>query len=182
LGSGTLSITGFPVDDLLVLPGSTANAIGADPAGNALGLESNVNNGDFLTLSFSMTGHKNLLLSYGTRRTSTGFSSNQWAYSTDGSTFTPFGSLVSPTTSTTFGLVTRDFSAVSALNDSATGFLRYTLSGATAATGNNRIDNIQLNASATNTVAPEPSSLVLMGLGVFGFVCVRRRQPALRRN
>src|SRR5262245_64158098 len=58
LGLGTLTISGFPADDLLVLPGTTVNAVGADLAGNALGLENNLNNGDFFTLSFSTSGYQ----------------------------------------------------------------------------------------------------------------------------
>jgi hypothetical protein len=176
LGSGTLTVTGFPADDLLVLPGTTVNALGVDLAGNALGLENNLNNGDFLTLAFSMSGYKDLVLTYATRRTSTGFNSNQWAYSTDGLSFTPLGSPVNPTTSTTFSLITRDFSSVSSLNDDSTVFLRYTLNGATNSSGNNRMDNIQLNASPTATVVSEPSAIVMMGLGMLGLSCAAKRR------
>jgi PEP-CTERM motif len=184
LGSGTLSITGFPADDLLILPGTTVNAVGADPAGNSLGLENNINNGNFLALSFSMGGHTGLSLSYASRRTTTGFNSDQWSYSTDGISFTPFGSAVNPTTSTTFGLVTLDISAATTLNDDATVFLRYTLNGATNSSGNNRVDNVQLNASLlpVASLAPEPSSFVMMGLGVLGLICVVNRKPAFMQG
>src|SRR5262245_31788121 len=103
LGSGTISITGFPDSNLQNLSGTTLNALGSDPAGASLTLDSNANNGDFLTLAFSMTGWTDLVLSYATRRTATGFNSNQWSYSTDGISFTPFDLAVNPTTSTTFG-------------------------------------------------------------------------------
>src|SRR2546425_11707126 len=75
LGSGTLTITGFPDANLQNLSGTLVNALGADPAGTSLTLTSNVNNGDFLTLAFSMAGRKDLVLTYATRRTSTGFNS-----------------------------------------------------------------------------------------------------------
>jgi hypothetical protein len=176
-GLGSLTISGFPDANLQNLAGTTVNALGADPAGSSLTLTSNANNGDFLTIAFSMSGFEDLVLTYATRRTSTGFNSDQWAYSIDGLSFTPFGPPVNPTTSTTFALVTRDFSSIAGLNNDATVYLRYMFDGATNSTGNNRIDNIQLNASPA-AVVPEPSTCVLMGLGMLGLTCMRRRLQA----
>jgi hypothetical protein len=179
LGLGTLTITGFPDANLQNLPGTTVNVLGADAAGASLTVVSNVNNGDFLTLGFSMTGLEDLVLTYATRRTTTGFNSDQWSYSIDGLTFTPFGLPVNPTTTTTFDLITRDFSSISTLDNEATVYLRYTFLGATNSSGNNRIDNVQLNASAASVaVVPEPSTIALMSLGLVGLTCVRRRRSA----
>jgi hypothetical protein len=176
LGAGTLTITGFPDANLQNLAGTTINALAADPAGASLTVTSNVNNGDFLTLEFSMSGYEDLVLTYATRRTSTGFNSDMWSYSTDGLTFVPFGLAVNPTTSTTFDLITRDFSSIATLDDESTVYLRYEFFGATNSSGNNRIDNIQLNASAASVaVVPEPSTMALMSLGLVGLTFVRRR-------
>jgi len=181
-GSGTLQVTGFPDDDLHNLAGTLLNALGTDLAGASLTLENNLNNGDFITLAFSMADRTDLVLSYATRRTSTGFNSNQWSYSNDGIVFTNFGSPVVPPSTTAFGLVNLDFSSVASLANESSVFLRYSLNGASAATGNNRIDNIQLNATAmTNTMTPEPSSLVLFGLGSLGIVALKRARDRRQR-
>ncbi len=63
--------------------------------------------------------------------------------------------------STSFATATVDFSSAPGLNNATAAYLRYTLSGATSASGNNRLDNIQFNATAV----PEPSTLALGVLG-----------------
>ncbi|MFP4493131.1 MAG: autotransporter-associated beta strand repeat-containing protein, partial [Puniceicoccaceae bacterium] len=42
------------------------------------------------------------------------------------------------------------------LDGAGTGFLRYTLDGATSSAGNNRIDNLQINAEGTGSTGPTP--------------------------
>jgi hypothetical protein len=82
LGSGTLSLADWTglVDDF---GGSTLNALNGAPAGASLSLVSNVGNGSFIQISFSMAGFTDLEVSFATRGTSSGFDSGQWAYSTD---------------------------------------------------------------------------------------------------
>jgi hypothetical protein len=48
--------------------------------------------------------------------------------------------------------------------------VRVTFEGATSDSGNNRIDNIQFNATAV----PEPTSGLLIGLGTLACVALRR--------
>ncbi len=171
-GSGTLSLAGWAgtVDDFA---GTTLNALFGDPAEESLSLISGgpsggpyPGNGSYIQLSFSMTGLQSLEISFATRGTSTGFDTGQWSWSTDGITFTNFGPNTA-TRNTTFEVV--QFST-SALDNAATAFLRYTLSGATGNSGNNRIDNLQLNA------VPEPAAIAaLLGLAALGVVLYRRR-------
>jgi len=156
--------------------GSTINAIAPDPAGQALAIQGSAaetsgldpvnNNGATITITFSMAGYQDLFLSFATQRTSTGFNSNQVAWSTDGVNFTDIGDAYTPNTS--YSLVTIDFSGL--LDDAPTAYIRITLDGATANAGNNRFDNFQLNATAL----PAPGALALAGLG--GLLIARRRR------
>jgi hypothetical protein len=142
-GSATLSLAGWTglVDDF---GGSTINAQSGDVAGASLSPVSSAGNGSYFQFSFSMAGLESLAIDFARRGTSTGFTTGLWSYSTDGTTFTQFGSNTA-TTSTTFGSATQQTTA--ALNGAATAYLRYTLSGATNTSGNNRIDNLTFTAT-----------------------------------
>lgn len=100
-------------------------------------------NGKALVFSFSMTGKADLVVSYATQRTSSGFTSHQWDYSTDAINWTP-AQLLS-TIPTSFAAQT--LTTITGLNNASTAYLRLTVTGATTTTGNNRLDNIQLVAS-----------------------------------
>jgi len=61
------------------------------------------------------------------------------------------------------------FASFDGLDDVDNAYVRVTFDGATASTGNNRIDNVQFNADEMPSMAmsiPEPSSLMLIGMGV----------------
>ena len=175
-GTGTVGLDGWGglVDDFA---GSTVNQIGSDPAEESLSLVSGVasgglfpGNGTFMTISFSMLGYEDLVVTYAHRGTTTGFNSGGWSWSTDGVTFTALSGGPIPTTSEAFTLATASFAAVTGVDNNNTVTLRYTLSGATSNSGNNRIDNLQISATAI----PEPDPVVLLGaLGTL--VLVRRR-------
>jgi hypothetical protein len=170
-GSGSLSLTGWGglVDDFA---GDVINALGGDPAGASLSLVSNAGNGTHIeTAAFSTVGLQDVIVTFATRGTGTGFNSGTWSYSTDGSLFTAAPGNTA-TTSTTYALATMDLSAIDAIENQPSVYLRYTLDGAGSTSGNNRIDNLQINA----TEIPEPSTIGLLGL--VGIVCahaVRRR-------
>jgi hypothetical protein len=154
--------------------GTTVNALFADPAGQALAIQASslesgtvyANNGATITITFSMTDLADPILTFASQRTSTGFNANQLAWSTDGVNFTDFGSTYTPATS--FALVSFDLSTVDALDNAPSVTLRLTVDGATSTGGNNRFDNIQINA------VPTPGALALMGLG--GLIVARRRR------
>lgn len=169
-GSGTLDLGnwGGTVNDYA---GSTLNAEGADPAGNSLSLiaaSGTTGNGTFLTLQVSLSGLANPLLEFATQGTATGFTSNQLAWSVDGSTFTDFGSAYDAPDS--YALQSFDLSTVDALDHAASAWLRLTFDGATGTTGNNRLDNLRI----TTTPAPEPSALMLVAGG--SLLTLRRRR------
>ncbi|MES2697548.1 MAG: PEP-CTERM sorting domain-containing protein [Verrucomicrobiota bacterium] len=139
-------------------------------------------NGQAMTFVFSMTGFSNLSLSYATQRTSTGFTGNQWAYSVDGVNFTNFGTAIAPATSysvisgASVSLAPADNALI---NNATTVTLRYTVTGASSAAGNNRLDNFQLNATAI----PEPSTYAAIfgGVALIGGMIHRRRQRKTAR-
>jgi hypothetical protein len=132
--------------------GSTQNALFGDPSGASLSLKSEDMNGNYIQFEFSMTGFENLEISYWTRKTSTGFNNNQWSWSADGADFENFGNPVDPSANASGEVITLTVPA--GLNNAATAFLRYTLDGASSASGNNRIDNLQLNATQPGAVLP----------------------------
>lgn len=193
-GAGTLTIGGgSPVlsfNTSLVSPangtvgaftGTPLNSLESASVNGALavigGIGSVTTNGGWVQFAISMTGLQDLEVSFATRGTSTGHRAGQLSWSTDGTSFTNFGAAWDGGASSSFFLVQRDLSGISALNDAANVFVRLTLSGATGTSGNNRIDNVQFNA--TPLVIPLPpaawAGLSTMA-GVVGFVAIRRRR------
>lgn len=152
-GTGTVSLTGWTglVDDFA---GSTINAIAPDASGASLSLVSNAGNNSFIELQLNLADFGDPIITFATRGTSSGFNSGVWSYSVAGGAFTTISGVNTATTSTTFALATVDLSAINAVDGQANVRLRYTLSGATNATGNNRIDNIQVNATMTSDSTP----------------------------
>ena len=159
-GTATLSLSGWlgTVDDF---GGTTINAQGADPSEESLSLVAGGSaapfpgNGSSIDLLLNLTGFENPIISFAGRGTGTGFNTGSWSYSTGGA-FTPITGNTA-TTSTTFALQTLDLSAVDALDGAANVTLRYTLSGATSSSGNNRIDNLLITATTSGTDVTAPT-------------------------
>src|SRR6185369_36282 len=99
---------------------------------------SNANNGRHLTFNVSTLGFTNIVVSFATQGTSTGFNSNQFQYSLDGVTFIDFGVLYTPASA--FGSVPLVFSLASivGLSNNPNAAFRILFNGATSATGTNR--------------------------------------------
>lgn len=114
-------------------------------AGNSLVLVNSSANNFHMVLKFSMKGLKNAEISFATRGTTAGFNSHQWAWSIDGLTFNDFG-VNTANTSTTFELRNLSLASIPQINNMDSVFLRLTIDGASEANGNNRFDNIQINA------------------------------------
>lgn len=123
--------------------GSTGlSTVVTDPA--CLALISSVANGKSIVLKFNMTGYQNLVVSYANKKSNAGFNSQLWETSTNGTTWTSVQTITSATTS----YAVQTLNTITALNGAATAYLRITFTGATSTQGNNRLDNIQLNATA----------------------------------
>lgn len=161
--------------------GSTVNAQGGDPAGGSLSPEGGtsdgsggfLNNGMKILYTIPTTGYEDIKISWAQRGTSSGFTSRALAYSTDGgSIFTPVAFTGDTgVLSSTYGLVSIDLSAVSAIDNLPSVLFQVTLSGATSSNGNNRFDNMLFEGTAI----PEPTTLALAGLGMIAAGTVRRR-------
>ena len=134
----------------------------------AVALLNNTANGKSAVFRFSMAGFQDLVVSYATQRTSTGFSSQAWSFSTDGLNWTDHQTISGLPTS----FATQTLGSITGLNGATDAYLRLTVSGASTANGNNRIDNIQFNATAV----PEPTSMLLAGSVALGGVFLRLRR------
>jgi PEP-CTERM motif len=162
----------------------------SSPAGNGSPHSFSVNTwaiGDYFQFQTSTLGLNNILVTFDQTSSGTGPRDFKFAFSTDGTTFTQFGSdyvvlanaspnpvwnssTASPIYSYSFNL-----SSVPALNNASAVYFRIvddsTVSangGTVAVTGTDRIDNF------TVQVVPEPSTTVLAGLGLFALVLSRR--------
>jgi hypothetical protein len=184
-GSGTLTTT-INAANVSFAAGTTNNARQGDLAGQALSLQGGTgtaNNGRNITFNVSTLGFSNIIVSFATQGTSTGFNSNQFQYSLDGISFIDFGSPYVPATA--FGAVPLVFSlaAIVGLNDNPNAAFRIVFNGASSSTGNNRIDNIVVEGtSMESSTIPEPASVLLLLSGLGGLYKIRRRNKSATKK
>lgn len=158
--------------------GTTVNSFpGSDsttslPTQSALAIANQSANGKSMVFSFSMVGYEDLVVTFATRGTGTGFDTGTWSWSTDGVNYTTLAGVNTATHSSSFAVATADFTSETGLNGVTSAYLEYTLSGATSGSGNNRLDNIQFNA----TPVPEPATLGLSILGGLALLGLNRRR------
>ncbi len=177
-GSGTLT-SNINVANILFAAGTATNARQGDTAGQALSLQGGTgtaNNGRNITFAVSTVGFANIVVSFATQGTSTGFNSNLFQYSLDGVSFVDFSPPYTPTT--TFGAVPLVFSLASivGLNNNPNAVFRIVFNGASSSTGNNRIDNIVVEGTSTaSATIPEPTSVLLLISGLGGAYRMKQR-------
>jgi len=177
-GSGTLT-SNLNVVNILFAAGTTNNARLGDIAGQALSLQGGTgtaNNGRNLTFNVSTAGFANIIVSFATQGTSTGFNNNQFQYSLDGINFIDFGSPYIPATA--FGTLPLVFSlaSIAGLNNNANAAFRIVLNGASSATGTNRIDNFVVEGTSAPSGIPEPTTALLLLSGLGGLYKMKRRR------
>lgn len=180
-GNGTL-VSNFNLPNILFAAGTTNNARLGDAAGQSLSLQggtSTANNGRHITFNVGTLGFSNIVVSFATQGTSTGFNSNQFQYSLDGTTFVSFGSPYTPASA--FGSVPVVFSlaGIVGLDNNPNAAFRIVFNGASSSTGTNRIDNFVVEGTAAESV-PEPISAVLLLTGLSGLYGVRKRKRAAK--
>lgn len=175
-GSGTLT-TNIMVANILFAAGTTNNARQGDPAGQALSLQAGTgtaNNGRNLTFNVSTLGFSNIVVSFATQGTSTGFNSNQFQYSLDGISFVDFGPPYVPLSA--FGAVPLVFTltSIAGLNNNPNAAFRIVFNGGSSATGTNRIDNFVVEG--VNSTIPEPTTALLLLSGLGGLYKLKKRR------
>jgi hypothetical protein len=144
---GTGTMTSNLTGTIQWLAGSSLNAVSGDDAGYAFAPTGTTNNYQYFQFQIDMSGQQGLILTYATRGTTTGYTNQQWSWSTDGINFTHHTTIPKEyTTNTTYTVQTVDFSDVPQLTGASEVYIRCTISGATGEAGNNRFDNIQFNA------------------------------------
>lgn len=156
-GAGSLDLSQLAnaTDANIGSGGTTVNIVSGDLAGNDFFVRagsSQRENGQSIFFSLSTTGYKDIVLTYATDGTSTGFTSQQWSYSTDGVNYISFDSAIVVPSSFTAEEV--NFSSVTSLNNASNIYFELTLGGATGSTGSDHFDNFQFNAD----VVPEPAA------------------------
>lgn len=180
-GSGSLDVSLFsptlPTQRTSFTGAGSVNTFtGAESGtGTALGLQNNSANGKSIVFSLNMSGFQDLILTFATQGTASGFNNHQWRYSNDGTAYTALSGNNTAVTVSGFVIKTVDFSSISALDNDNTIFIELIVSGATASSGNNRFDNVQFNATAV----PEASTWVAglgLSLGMLGTFVRKHRK------
>ncbi len=127
--------------------GTLLNSIDGTTPGNSLRLR---NPAGIFTMKISTLGFEKLKLSYAAMRTNSGAQENIFSYSLDGVNYFQMG--IAPervVVTTEFEVKTVDFSAVNALNNQSTVYIKIDFNlGHTNETGNNRFDNITFKATS----------------------------------
>ena len=177
-GTGTITTT-INAANILFAAGTTNNARQGDAAGQSASLQGGTgtaNNGRHLTFNVSTLGFSNIVVSFATQGTSTGFNNNQFQYSLDGITFVNFGAPYTPATA--FGSIPIVFTLASivGLNNNPNAAFRIIFNGATSGTGTNRIDNFVVEGTPSGV--PEPATMVLLLTGLSGLYGIRKRKRA----
>ncbi len=139
--------------------GDVLNAQNGDAAGLGLRPRNPSNTRDLL-IAFSTVGYENPIVKFATTKTNQGASEQIYSYSVDGGqTFTNANLPISNFTpvTDTYNLVTLNFSEIAAADDNADLILKISFGGTTAAgnSGNNRFDNITVNATSLDGTEPE---------------------------
>lgn len=131
-------------------PGYDVNLRKSEEAGSGLRAR-NPSNTRSLILELPTTGFKKVVLSYATAKTSSGAASQIFSYTVNGSDYITDGLTVrsfNPVDDPSSSLLQLDFSSIPAVNNNANFKVKINFEGPTAsgASGNNRFDNVAVDA------------------------------------
>lgn len=131
-------------------PGSDLNARNGDVPGLGIRFR-NPSDTREVVISIPTNGYKQPILKYATFRTGSGAQTQNFSYSMDGVNYTTTGMTITtfdPPLEPTFQLVTLDFSSISGVNNNPNFKVKINFSGSQASgtSGNNRFDNITVEA------------------------------------
>lgn len=155
------------------LTGTAVNSTSGYIAGRDAGNAGWMNSLGYWQLTLTASSLSNVVVSFALRGTGTGPTNLLFQYSTDGpaGTYTTFATL-SSFNDGSYHAFTNDLSSVLAINNNPEVVFKLVGTGATASTGNLRIDNLTISAQ----VIPEPSTIMLVGAGLMGLFFVRQRR------
>jgi|GEM_PF-3287223 len=141
--------------------GTTLNGIENEEAGGSFvprPASDLINNGEHFDLHISTHGYQNLLITYATRGTTTGFLTQQILYSIDGTDFTEFATF---TVTGEFDWEVRflDFTDIPGVDNNSDFTVRFILDGGSGSTGNNRFDNIRVIGQEIFDILPTPQNV-----------------------
>ncbi len=158
----------------------------SNPPGNGSGESFSANDwaaGDYWQFAVSTMGYSDITLSWDQYSSGTGPTSFQLAYSTDGLSFTEFGSAYTVAAGSWTSYNNIDLSVITGLDNQATAYIRLINESSVAGSGTDRVDNFTVSGTQSAAAVPEPSTclagaLVLLPFGVSTFRVLRnRRQP-----
>lgn len=143
------------------------------PNDTAFSLIGTNNNDKYVTFTISTLGYEDLTLSYDTRGSGTGYTTQTWSYSVDGVNWVTVDTKTGRNV-TTYSNLTVDFSAITEVDNLDALYVRLTFSGASGTGGNNRIDNVTFSGNAVGAEIPEPATLGALTAG--GLMLLARRR------
>lgn len=144
-------------------------------AGGSLAITGDGNNGRSFSIRANLTGYHNINVSWANRGTGTGYDSRIVEVASDGMNFSPIFSGLGDLTAT--WTVHSGTDTANVLANAANATIRFTITGATSDSGNNRFDNIVLSGS----LIPEPASGGLAALGLLAAAATVCARPRMRQ-
>ncbi|MBW6516458.1 MAG: endonuclease [Candidatus Cloacimonetes bacterium] len=147
--------------------GTTINGIDGEVNGGSFvpqGGTDNINNGEHFTMFVPTPGYEDIILSYPTRRTSTGFNTQEIQYTIDGENW-----LTKEVVDITgfennwlsSQLIIIDFSEIIGVNNNDDFAIRIILDGASSNVGNNRFDNIRVMGTPISGLLLPPENVTI---------------------